>query len=105
LLNEVIAKNGRWAIKKLAVVDAEDARLRLDAVERFAPDVYCKVSAEDCRPWEDEEQLGGRLVHLPRVVSGIYKASDSVEDVARVISHGRARARQLLAVAGVGEVR
>jgi hypothetical protein len=107
-LDKVITIGGRWGIKKLALVDTVDGvgvagvtgELKFDLVDRLSPDAYCKVVSASGKPWKDEARLGDKLVHVPRVIAGIYSATGSPEDVARMFAHGRARARQLLTAVG-----
>lgn len=97
-LDEVIAKNGRWGISKLAFVDGGDVDTvpKIDRVVRFTPNAYCKVLSE-----ENRGQLGELAVNFPPLVSGIESALASEETLARVFAHGRARARLLLAAVGL----
>ena len=101
-LDGVVAKNGRWAINKLAFIDLAEGvgseGLKFDLVDRFAPNVYCKASPPSF-VWKDEERLGDKLVRVPLVIHGI--ASATAEDVPRMFAHGRSRARQLLAAVGL----
>lgn len=91
----VIAKNGRWAVKKLVLVDTGDAELRLDLAERLLPDAYLKVMPAAGGLLKGSEVLGEKLALVSRVIAGIHDAK--AEDLPRVMVHARSRAHQLLA--------